>query len=61
MLRPRTALLLLLALEAGVGQEWGNPAYTGNVERYAWLFIIEIVVALILLVGVALAVVGGRR
>lgn len=43
--------LFSLALEAGVGQEWGNPAYTGNVERYAWLFIIEIVVALILLVG----------
>lgn len=40
-----------LAIEAGVGQEWGNPAYTGNVERYAWLFIVEIVVALVLLVG----------
>lgn len=43
--------LFSLAIEAGVGQEWGNPAYTGNVERYAWLFIVEIVVALVLLVG----------
>ncbi len=43
--------LFSLALEAGIGQEWGNPAYAGNVERYAWLFIVEIVVALVLLVG----------
>lgn len=43
--------LFSLALEAGAGQEWGNPAYTGNVERYAWLFIVELVVALVLLVG----------
>ena len=43
--------LFSLALEAGIGQEWGNPAYTGNVERYAWLFIVEIIVALVLLVG----------
>ena len=43
--------LFSIAFEAGVGQEWGNPAYTGNVERYAWLFIVEVIVALILLVG----------
>ncbi len=43
--------LFSVALEGGVGNEWGNPAYTGNIERYAWLFIVEIVVALILLVG----------
>lgn len=41
--------LFSLALEAGVGQEWSK--YVGNVERYAWLFIIEIVLALVLLVG----------
>lgn len=41
--------LFSLALEAGVGQEWS--LYPGNVERYAWLFIVEIVAALVLLVG----------
>ena len=41
--------LFSLALEAGVGQEWS--LHSGNVERYAWLFIVEIVVALVLLVG----------
>lgn len=41
--------LFSLALEAGVGQEWNQ--YAGNVERYAWLFIVEIIVALVLLVG----------
>lgn len=41
--------LFSLALEAGVGQEWS--LYSGNVERYAVLFIVEIVVALVLLVG----------
>ncbi len=43
--------LFSVALEGGVGNEWGNPAYTGNIERYAWLFIVEIVVALVILVG----------
>lgn len=41
--------LFSLALEAGVGEEWS--VYAGNVERYAWLFIVEIIVALVLLVG----------
>ena len=41
--------LFSLALEAGVGQEWN--LYPGNVERFAWLFIVETVVALVLLVG----------
>lgn len=44
--------LFSLAVEGGMGQEWGNPAYTGNVEEYAWLFIVEVIGALILLVGV---------
>ena len=39
------------ALEGGVGNEWGNPAYTGNAERFVWLYIVEIIVALILLIG----------
>lgn len=43
--------LFSLALEGGVGNEWGNPSYTGNIERYAWLYIVEIIVALVLLVG----------
>ncbi len=41
--------LFSLALEAGVGQEWNQ--YAGNIEQYAWLYIVEIVIALILLVG----------
>lgn len=41
--------LFSLAIEAGVGQEWSQ--YPGNIERYAWLFIVEIVVALVLLIG----------
>ena len=43
--------LFSLALEGGVGNEWGNPAYTGNAERFVWLYIVEIIVALILLIG----------
>lgn len=43
--------LFSIALEAGVGNEWGNPAYTGNVEQYAWLFIVLIVGSLVLLMG----------
>ncbi len=41
--------LFSLALEAGAGEEWSR--YPGNVERYAWLFIVEIIVALVLLLG----------
>ncbi len=41
--------LFSLALEAGVGEEW--TLYPGNLERYAWLFIVEVIVALVLLVG----------
>ncbi len=42
--------LFSLALEAGAGQEWS--LYPGNAERFAWLYIVEIIVALVLLVGV---------
>ncbi len=41
--------LFSLAMEAGLGQEWEK--YTGNVEHWAWLYILEVVVALVLLVG----------
>ncbi len=42
--------LFSLAIEAGAGEEWS--LYAGNLERYVWMYIIEIVVALVLLVGV---------
>ncbi len=41
--------LFSLAFEAGAGQEWS--LYPGNAERYAWLFIVEVIVALVLLIG----------
>lgn len=41
--------LFSLGFEAGAGQEWS--LYPGNAERYVWLFIIEVIVALVLLVG----------
>jgi hypothetical protein len=42
--------LFSLALEAGAGQEWS--LYPGNAERFVWLYIVEIIVALVLTVGV---------
>lgn len=42
--------LFSLALEAGAGEEWS--LYAGNAERFVWLYIPEIIVALVLLVGV---------
>ncbi len=42
--------LFSLALEAGAGQEWSK--YPGNAQGFAWLYIVEIIVALFLLVGV---------
>lgn len=38
-------------LSIGIGQEWSNPAYSGNVEDYWWLFLILIIDGLILLLG----------
>jgi hypothetical protein len=43
--------LMYTGLSYGIGEEWGNPAYTGNVENYFWLFLILIVGGLLLLVG----------
>ena len=42
--------LFSLALEAGAGEEWS--LYAGNAERFVWLYIPEVIVALVLLVGV---------
>lgn len=43
--------LMYVGLSLGIGQEWGNSAYTGNVEDYAWLYLIVIVGGVILLVS----------
>lgn len=57
--RPGSRYLLILppvtlmytGLSLGMGQEWGNPAYDGNVEQYAWIFIVLMVGGLVLLIG----------
>jgi hypothetical protein len=38
-------------LSVGIGQEWGNPSYTGNVESYFWLYLTLIIGGLIMLLG----------
>jgi hypothetical protein len=43
--------IMYYALSVGIGQEWGNPSYPGNVERYFFLFLALIVGGLILLIG----------
>lgn len=43
--------LMYTGLTLGIGQEWGNPAYTGNSEDYSWLFLVLVVGGLILLVS----------
>ena len=43
--------LMYTGLSIGIGQEWSNPSYTGNVEDYFWLFMILIIGGLILLVA----------
>ena len=43
--------LMYYGLSVGIGQEWGNPAITGNVEHYFWLFLILIIGGLVLLVS----------
>lgn len=49
ILSPMT--LIYTGLTAGIGQEWSNPAYTGNVEDFSPLFLILIVGGLLLLVA----------
>lgn len=43
--------LMYTGLSIGIGQEWSNSAYSGNVEGYWWLFAILIIGGLILLLG----------
>lgn len=43
--------LMYVGVSYGLGQEWGNVAYTGNSEAYYWLFLILVVGGLILLMG----------
>lgn len=43
--------LMYTGLTLGIGQEWGNPAYTGNAENYSPLFLILVMGGLLLLVA----------
>lgn len=40
--------LIYTGLSYGIGQEWSNPIYTGNVENFFWLFLMLIIGGLIL-------------
>jgi len=44
-------VLLYLGLEYGIGQEWGNPTYTGNSEAFSGLFLAMTIGGLILLLA----------
>jgi len=44
-------VLMYTGLSIGIGQEWSNPEYSGNVEDYSWLYLIIIIGGLILLVA----------
>lgn len=43
--------LMTVGLEYGLGEEWSNAAYQGNVESYSWLFLTLVIGGLILLIG----------
>ncbi len=43
--------LMYTGFSVGIGQEWGNPAYTGNSEQYSWLFMVMVIGGLILLIS----------
>jgi len=43
--------LMYTGLSIGIGQEWSNSAYSGNVEDYWWIFGTLIIGGLILLLG----------
>lgn len=57
--RPGSKYLLILTpvtlmytgLSLGIGQEWSDPSYTGNVERFSWLLLALVVGGLLLLVA----------
>lgn len=40
--------LIYTGLSYGIGQEWSNATYTGNIEQFWWLFLILIIGGLIL-------------
>jgi hypothetical protein len=42
---------MTIGLEYGLGQEWSDADYVGNVESYSWLFLILVIGGLILLIG----------
>ena len=44
-------VLLYLGVEYGIGQEWGNPTYTGNSEAFSGLFLAMTIGGLILLLA----------
>ncbi len=43
--------LMYTGLSIGIGQEWSDPSYSGNVEDYFWLYLALVVGGLILLIG----------
>jgi hypothetical protein len=43
--------LMYTGLSYGIGEEYGNTAYSGNVESYFWLYLILIIGGLLLLLG----------
>ena len=43
--------LIYTGLSLGIGNEWGNPAYTGNAENYWWLFLTVIIGGLVVLIA----------
>jgi hypothetical protein len=43
--------LIYTGLSLGIGNEWSNPAYTGNVEQYWWLYLTVIIGGLLLLIA----------
>jgi hypothetical protein len=43
--------LMYTGLSIGIGQEWNNPDYVGNIEKYSWLFFILVIGGLILLIA----------
>ncbi|MBU0686210.1 MAG: hypothetical protein KJ653_10260 [Candidatus Thermoplasmatota archaeon] len=44
-------VLMYTGMTIGIGQEWSNPSYTGNVENYFWLYLILVIGGLILLIA----------
>ena len=51
--------LMYVGISYGIGQEWSDPSYSGNVENYAWLFLVLVIGGLLLLVG-SLSLFTGR-